>query len=154
MEINVLFDDGFEHMVDAGWLREVAAAVLVAEEKSDAELGVVVTGQDRIRELNKGYRGKDGPTDVLSFAMADVTSEGPFPPSEDGLDHLGEVIISVEQAALQAGRHRHSTGREVAVLLVHGVLHLLGYDHNDSEEEKEMNDRARVILKHLPRRST
>ena len=78
MEINVLFDDGFEHMVDAGWLREVAAAVLVAEEKSDAELGVVVTGQDRIRELNKGYRGKDGPTDVLSFAMADVTSEGPF----------------------------------------------------------------------------
>ena len=152
MEVSIIFDSGFEQMADEAWLRGVAEAVLVAEGKYNAEIGIVITGQDQIQGLNKRYRAKDTPTDVLAFAMADVKDETPFPAQKDGIDHLGEVIISVEQAAIQAGRHRHSVGREIAVLLVHGVLHLIGYDHNEQEEEKTMNDRARAILKHLPRR--
>ncbi len=151
MEINILFDTGFEQTADKVWLRDVAKAVLSAEGKLDAELGILITGQDKIRELNKCYRKKDLPTDVLAFALVDTSSEIPFPTLNDGVEHLGEVVISVEQAAIQSRRHRHSVGREIAVLLVHGILHLIGYDHNDSDEEKVMNDKARAILKHLPR---
>jgi len=150
MEISVLYDAGFEQAVNERWLQDVARAVLSAEGKLNAEIGIVITGQDKIRELNKNYRGKDLPTDVLAFAFADASSV-PFPAANDGVEHLGEVIISVEQAAVQAKRHRHSVGREVAVLLVHGILHLIGYDHNETEDEKVMNDKARAIIKHLPR---
>jgi len=153
MEVNVLFDAGLEGVANKVWLCAVAEAVLVAEGQPDAELGIVITGQAKIRELNKLYRGKDQPTDVLAFAMRDNPSDIFFPASEDALDHLGEVIISAEQAAIQAGRHRHSVEREIAILLVHGVLHLIGYDHSELEEEKVMNDRAQAILKHLSRRA-
>jgi len=152
MEINIIFDIGFEQAVPEAWLRYIAKAVLVAEERLNAELGIMITGQDKIRELNRNYRDQDRPTDVLSFAMTDAASEPAFPTPTDGLSHLGEVIISVEQAAIQAKCHRHSMEREIAVLLVHGVLHLIGYDHGTPDEEYIMNERARAVLKHLPRR--
>jgi len=153
MEVNILFDTGFEQTVRKSWLRKIAQAVLTAENRLDAELGIVITGQDKIRELNKRYREQDRPTDVLSFAMTDASDEMVFPALEGEVRHLGEVVISVEQAALQAKRHRHSVAREIATLLVHGVLHLLGYDHGTPDEEKNMQDRARAVLKHLPRRA-
>jgi len=153
MEVNILFDAGFEQVVPEAWLRGVAEAVLIAEDKTCAELGIVITGQDKIHELNKCYRDQDKPTDVLAFAMMDTTSGVEFPAQADDINHLGEVIISAEQAAIQAKRHRHSVEREIATLLVHGVLHLLGYDHSTTDEEKIMNDRAREVLRHLPRRT-
>lgn len=152
MEINILFDIGFAKTVSEAWLRRIAEAVFIAENKPNAEMGIVITGQGKIRELNKNYRAKDQPTDVLAFALAETIDDAAFPAPEDGLEHLGEVIISVEQARLQAGRHRHSVEREIATLLVHGVLHLLGYDHLEPDEETKMNARARAVIKHLPRR--
>jgi probable rRNA maturation factor len=149
MEINVLFDDEFEGILDEVWLREVAMKSLTAEDQIDVEMGILITGQDKIRQLHKEYMGEDEPTDVLSFAMKEKGPPGTpdfvFPAGE--ADHLGEVIISYSQAELQSGEHGHSVKKEVAILLIHGVLHLLGYDHDMPECQHKMQAREKAILK-------
>ena len=153
MEVNVFYDTGFKNAVSEAWLRNIAETALRAENQPDAEMGIVITGQSKIQELNKKYLGKDRPTDVLAFVLKGTPGEMPFPTPEDDLDHLGEVVISVEQAAIQARRHRHSVQREIAVLLVHGTLHLIGYDHGEPDEEQVMNQQARAILRQIPRKA-
>ena len=153
MEINVYYDEGFEDAVSENWLKNIAEAALKVENQPDAEIGIVITGQDKIRALNRKYLDKDSPTDVLAFALKGSPDEMPFPAPDDDVDHLGEVVISVEQAAIQARTHRHSQEREIAILLVHGILHLIGYDHTESDEEKEMNIKAKTILKTITARS-
>ncbi len=149
MEINVLFDEGFEGAIDEGWLREVAVKALTAEHQADAEMGILITGQEKIRQLHKEYMDEDEPTDVLSFAMRE---KGPLDapdfifPAGDAA-HLGEVIISYPQAEIQAGEHGHSAKKEVTILLIHGVLHLVGYDHDEPERQKKMQAREKAILK-------
>jgi probable rRNA maturation factor len=151
MEINVLFDEGFEGCPDAGRLEDIAAAALAAQGiGEDAEMGLVITGQNRIRELNKKYRQQDRPTDVLAFALLPEPDTGaglPFTAPPDGLKHLGEVIISYPQAVKQAAERRHTVERELAVLIIHGMLHLLGYDHIESDEAAVMSAREAEILK-------
>lgn len=103
----------------------------------ECELSVTFTDNGKIRILNRDYRGIDRPTDVLSFPMYSF-SDGDVP---DGDEHvmLGDIVISVEKAREQAAEYGHSLRREIAFLAVHSVLHLLGYDHDTSEEdEKEM----------------
>ncbi|MDD3995028.1 MAG: rRNA maturation RNase YbeY [Dehalococcoidales bacterium] len=155
MEIDILFDEGFEECLDEKWLHGIIEATLKAENAGDnIEMSLLITGQDRIRQLNKDYRKIDKPTDVLSFAMQDEL------PSEDGEDfafiipsygtkQLGEVIISYPQAVIQAEEHRHSVKKEVAVLTIHGVLHLLGYDHMKDDEADIMEAREQAILESL-----
>jgi probable rRNA maturation factor len=151
VEVNIYYDTGFENAFPEEWLRRAAETVLEAENQPDAELGIVITGQEKIHELNRRYLERDRPTDVLAFALKGTPSEMPFPAPDDDVDHLGEVVISVEQAAIQAKQHRHSVAREVAILLVHGVLHLIGYDHGEPDEERVMKEKARAILKQIPR---
>lgn len=103
------------------------ACRLLARLKAAGELSVVLTGDEEIRRLNAAYRGKDSPTDVLSFPAG--TDPGGHPPV------LGDVVISVETAARQAAERSVPLREEVRFLLVHGVLHLLGYDHERSREE-------------------
>ena len=152
MEINVLIDGEFEECPEISWLRRVAEQVLMAQGTSpDAELGLVITGQERVQELNKHYRGKDAPTDVLAFYMipeAEQARAGPshFVTPPDGVQHLGEAIVSYPQAVLQAQEHRHSIKKEIAILIIHGVLHLLGYDHEKPEQRHEMRAKEKEIL--------
>ena len=152
MEINVLLDEGFKKALDKAWLRNVAQEVLKAEGQSNVEMGILITGDERIKQLNKEYLDEDKPTDVLSFAMmesakGDTTS---FPTPPDGTKHLGEVIISYPQAVKQAEEHKHSAKKEGAVLLIHGVLHLLGYDHDVPETQKRMEAReTELVLRRL-----
>ena len=138
-------------MVD--WLESVVEKVLVAQSiDSGAELGLVIAKQEKVRQLNSSYLGKDETTDVLAFSMLpEQPVEGvvPFVEPPDGIQHLGEVIISYPQAVIQAEEHRHSIKREVATLIVHGVLHLLGYDHDKPEPEQEMRAREAEILSHI-----
>jgi len=123
--------------------------VLKAENQPDAELGIVITGQAKIQELNKRYLGEDRPTDVLAFALKGTPSEMPSPPpmttSTPGrIGHLGGAGGHPGQSAPPL------LDREIAVLLVHGVLHLAGYDHGEPDEEKAMKARARAILAQIP----
>lgn len=97
-------------------------------------INLILTGDVEIKKLNKHYRGKDKPTDVLSFAYL-----------ENGV--IGEIFISVKTARKQAAEKKHSLNRELEILFVHGFLHLLGFDHNNDREEKEMEKWADKILR-------
>lgn len=153
MEINVLVDEGFEKHIETSWLESVAEKALIALGiDSRAELGLVITGQERVHQLNLSYLDEDRPTDVLAFAMLPEQARkepAPFVVAPDGIQHLGEVIISYPQAVIQAEEHRHSVAREIAILVIHGVLHLLGYDHDKPEMESQMRAREAEILSHI-----
>ena len=156
MEIDVIFDEGFEDCLDINWLQGVIGAALNAENTGDnLEMSLLITGQEKVHQLNRDFRGKDKPTDVLSFAMLDELPSGEseddfsFVAPPDGIKHLGEIIISFPQAVIQAEEHGHSVKKEVAILAIHGVLHLLGYDHIKDDEAEQMEARERVILKSI-----
>lgn len=111
------------------------------------EVSVVLADDEYIHHLNHQYRGKDCPTDVLSFAL----NEGEEPEIIDGPEVvlLGDIIISLETATRQAEEYGHSLERELAYLTVHGILHLLGYDHMIEDEKKEMRQEEEHILSFL-----
>lgn len=108
------------------------------------EVSLVFCDDAYIQNLNRDYRGKDQPTDVLSFAL----NEGEEPEIVDGPAQvlLGDIIISLETAARQAEEYNHSLEREVAYLTVHGMLHLLGYDHMTEEDKAEMRMEEEHVL--------
>lgn len=120
--------------------------LLNAVDFAQGELSLVLCDDPFIHGLNRDYRGKDSPTDVLAFAQREGEDADP----DDEL--LGDVVISVPTAARLAAARGHSTEREIQVLLVHGFLHLLGYDHGDDEEEAEMETAAAKLLGKLPAR--
>ena len=94
---------------------------------------VLLTGDDTLRDLNRQFAGEDKVTDVLAFASDTV-----FPGDDGDAATLGDIAISMPQARRQAAAAGHSGDREVAILTAHGVLHLLGYDHAEPDEEREM----------------
>jgi probable rRNA maturation factor len=151
MEIDILIDEGLEGCLEVAWLEGIAVEILLAENADPgSELGLVITDQEKIRELNLVHLGEDRPTDVLSFPMLpdseDEEDSVDFVTPPDGIDHLGEVIISYPQAVIQAEEHGHSVQKEVVTLVIHGVLHLLGYDHDEPEREGRMRTRESEIL--------
>jgi probable rRNA maturation factor len=110
------------------------------------ELSVTFVTNDRIQEINREYRDKDKPTDVISFAMEEL-GEGETEIAGEGIPRvLGDIIISIQRTEEQAGDYGHSFERELGFLAVHGFLHLLGYDHETDEEEREMFGRQKEIL--------
>ncbi|WP_405101130.1 rRNA maturation RNase YbeY [Oceanobacillus sp. FSL H7-0719] len=112
----------------------------------ETEMSVNFVDNREIQELNRNYRQKDSPTDVISFAMQE-TGEGEV--NILGLDMpviLGDIVISVDRAKEQAEEYGHSIEREFAFLTIHGFLHLLGYDHLTEEDEKEMFGKQNEIL--------
>lgn len=130
-------------LVNRGRLKALAERLLRAEGcGEDAEVSVLLTNDKSITILNKQYRGIDGPTDVLSFAQA----EGEDFPAEPGETLLGDVVISVETAARQAGEQSRELDNELGILLAHGLLHLLGYDHTEPNEEREMFAKQEVYV--------
>ena len=112
----------------------------------DAELSITLTDNEHIHALNKKFRGIDRATDVLSFAFRE--SDEPEVIGED-FEILGDVIISLERAKVQAEEFGHSFRREVIFLEVHGLLHLLGYDHIDDDKRQEMESEQRFIMDKL-----
>jgi probable rRNA maturation factor len=149
MEISVLVDEGLEIGVNPSWLEGIARQVLVAQGAgAEVELGLVIATQERVKQLNQNYLGKDEPTDVLAFSAREEkgTDQTPFIHPPDGLLHLGEVIISYPQAAVQAEEHQHSVKRELAILIIHGLLHLLGYEHDKPNLARQMRAREAELL--------
>ena len=110
----------------------------------DAEVSVTLTDDAHIHVLNRDYRGVDRPTDVLSFALTE--SEEPAILDAPYGVVLGDLVISLERAAAQAEEYGHSVLRELSFLTVHGMLHLLGYDHIEEEDRVEMEEEQRHVM--------
>ena len=116
---------------------------------ADTEVSVTFTDNEGIRAINSEFRGIDAPTDVLSFPLTDY-EEVDFPVADEPTSSLGDIVLSLERADEQAREFGHSFEREVAFLTVHSMLHLLGYDHiNSEEEDAEMRRRQREILESM-----
>jgi len=112
-----------------------------------ADISVLLTDDATIQEMNRSYRGYDKPTDVLSFALTDAVDGAPTAPLVPGMAQmLGDVVISVETAGRQAERHRIELSLELALLAVHGTLHLLGYEDETEAGAEKMRVREREIL--------
>jgi probable rRNA maturation factor len=110
-------------------------------------VGLVFTDAETVRQLNQQYRGVDEPTDVLAFYMlSGREADDSFALPPDGVTRLGEVIMSYPQAVAQAAEQGHSTERELALLVIHGILHLLGYDHEETDDEDRMRAREKELL--------
>ena len=134
--------------VEERWVRKIVRQVLKAEQvASPYEVSLVFTNADRVKQLNRDYRGVNEPTDVLAFHMLpERQSDSSFALPPDGVTRLGEVIVSYPQALAQAKERGHSLERELALLVIHGILHLLGYDHEESREAKKMREREKELL--------
>ena len=132
-------------------IRAAVEATLDYEQYGNAvEVSVTFTDNEGIRKLNRRFRGIDRPTDVLSFPLFDYSGEGEEPPVDEFIGMLGDVVISLEQAEKQAKEFGHSFERETAFLAVHSTLHLLGYDHvNSEEEELDMRKRQTAVMEML-----
>jgi len=108
-----------------------------------AGLSIVITNDRAVRDLNRRFVGIDEPTDVLSFPLK---GKRPFVTSSAGARQVGEVVIAFPTAARQARRAGHSVDDELAHLLVHGILHILGYDHDRPRQERRMRAREDELL--------
>ncbi|MBF0813999.1 rRNA maturation RNase YbeY [Staphylococcus xylosus] len=140
------FSDHTE-LVQNEWLTQIDELLTFAKKQEnieeEAELSVTFVDKEEIQEINKMYRDKDKVTDVISFALEEDE------PEITGLDMprvLGDIIICTDVAKEQADNYGHSFERELGFLALHGFLHLLGYDHMNEQDEKEMFGRQEKIL--------
>lgn len=111
-----------------------------------AEVSITFVDDRTIQSLNRDYRDIDAPTDVLSFPQDDGGEFGSVP----GMPlMLGDIVISLPRARAQAAEYGHEADREVMYLAIHGLLHLLGYDHNEPEEQRSMREQEEKVLREL-----
>lgn len=145
--IGVVVREEANCLLKHSWLRKIIRSTLNIEGVMElTEVDLLMTSNKEMRRLNKQYRGVNNTTDVLSFALEESVA---FPkiPSQGQL--LGQVVVSYPQASKQAGLHKHSVEREVAFLVVHGLLHLMGYDHQQPEDQATMESHQELIMSKL-----
>ncbi len=147
-EVAVSVEEKFRGLVNEDWVKQITQYVLKAESVAPPyEVSLVFTDSETVQRLNRDYRGVDKATDVIAFSMLPEKETAPsfvLPP--DGVARLGEVIISYPQAVEQAREQGHSVEQELALLIIHGILHLLGYDHEQPEEEERMRRREQELF--------
>ena len=137
--INIESDFPFSHEL----LQQAAQAALSHQKESlDVELSIVLTDDARLHELNRDYLGVDAPTDVLSFPASETDPE-------TGARYIGDILISIPYATRSAEKAGHPLESEVQLLVVHGVLHLLGHDHEEPKEKTKMWKAQAEILESL-----
>jgi probable rRNA maturation factor len=152
--ITVQVDRALAAEVDAAHLRRVLTAALATEGRARGHaVDLRITDEATIHALNRDHRGVDSPTDVLSFPLladpADPRQTMPFILPPAARQHLGDIVISWPRAEAQAAEFAHSVDRETAYLVVHGLLHLLGYDHEEPSDARTMRAREELILQNL-----
>jgi probable rRNA maturation factor len=132
------------------WLAELAGELPAPLRRSAYSLGLELCDDSAIAALNEAWRGQAGPTDVLAFAAQEGTPTLPGPLQQEPTEleplELGDIVISLETAARQAGEHNHPLERELRFLASHGLLHLLGWDHPDEESLAAMLERQERLL--------
>jgi probable rRNA maturation factor len=147
-EINIDIKPLYRKRLTQKWLREVVAITLSTQKiNRPVELSLIVTSDEEVHKLNREYRGIDATTDVISFALSENVADTEFVTPPDRISRLGEVIISYPQAVSQARENKQTIKAELAWLVVHGLLHLLGYDHQDDASEAIMRKREDKILR-------
>lgn len=146
--------DTLEAIVDRPFLESVLEAALSGRKiEGPLSVGMVITDDEGIKQLNLRYRGLDAATDVLSFPLQEYDAPEmrrvgfPQPPGEPL--PLGDIVVSYEKAVEQARSFGHSLERELGFLVVHGVMHLLGYDHEDPSEAQRMRQEEETVLQKL-----
>ncbi|MBR1420593.1 MAG: rRNA maturation RNase YbeY [Selenomonadaceae bacterium] len=139
--------------IDESMLADIQRALELAGEiygVENSEVSVTLTNDQKIHELNLQYRGIDRPTDVLSFAFRDSDEPEIFSDADsDQPEILGDIIISIDRAKSQAEEFGHSIRREIVFLTVHGILHLLGYDHMEETDRLEMESEQKFMMERL-----
>lgn len=149
--IDVQIDEPFTDKVAATVLQVVALATLTRLHAPSASVTIVITDDAAVQELNRDYRSVDAPTDVLSFAAHDASSDEvnlAIPPelAAEFAAYLGDIIIALPYAERQAAHYGNSLVDELRLLTAHGVLHLLGYDHATAEEDDRMWEIQLAVL--------
>ena len=144
--MEIYYDDRQDHIIITDEIKNlieksIAAVLKVENLDENVEVSVSFVGDEEIRDLNRDYRGVDKSTDVLSFPMDD----------EFIIDNriLGDVIINTRRVMEQAEELGQSEERELSYLTVHSILHLLGYDHMEDEDKREMREREKLAMKEL-----
>lgn len=136
--------------IDGKFLKKIAQKILEGEGKGESDLSIALIGPGKMRKLNKRYLGKNRATDVLAFGQNQKSKikNQKFPiPSENG---LGEVVICLREVKKNAKRFGEGFEKELAACLIHGILHLLGYDHEKNEKEAEkMEAKQKTYLNQL-----
>lgn len=150
LELAIDIAPEFVASVQQSFLEQIVACTLESEEvRGPVELSIVITDDAAVQELNRTYRGIDRPTDVLSFPQEEPGEEILRAPEQPRL--LGDVVISFNRVEEQAREYGHSVDRELAYLTAHGILHLLGYDHEADEERQVMRAHEERALADIPR---
>ena len=133
-----------DEYVDEALLNKVADYAMMSEDVNNGVVNIIIVDNKKIREINKKYRGIDRETDVISFALEDDDTFIELP-----IRVLGDIYISIDKVKVQASEYGHSEKREICFLVVHGILHLLGYDHMNASDEKVMFSKQDKILDEL-----
>ncbi|MGL4307935.1 rRNA maturation RNase YbeY [Cetobacterium sp. SF1] len=135
------YNDRISEVEVEKYIKEVLESEMYYEGTKPVYLSVALVNNEDIQNINRDYRGKDQPTDVISFAYHETGDFdiGPY-------DTLGDIVISLERVEEQAKDYNHSFEREFYYVLTHGILHLLGYDHIEEEDKKEMRAKEEEIL--------
>ncbi|HET9392783.1 MAG TPA: rRNA maturation RNase YbeY [Candidatus Rubrimentiphilum sp.] len=143
----LLRDDVRDPEIHVRRLKGAAQKLLRAVGRPDSEISVLLTDDASIRELNRTHRGKDKPTDVLSFPMNNpsLPQGSSIPQNDTGAEMLGDIAISVETARRQAAEYDAPLQNEVYRLLIHGLLHVLGHDHHEPAERAAMEAEERRL---------
>jgi probable rRNA maturation factor len=124
--------------IDRRAIRRLTKLILEEHGEPEGDVTIVFAEDDFVHDLNLAYRGVDRPTDVLAFSMSEGEEPGDTGDPEDLEIILGDVVVSVDRAAVQARRYKRTEEQEILKLVAHGVLHLLGYDHESARERAEM----------------
>ena len=145
LNIDITYDiDQIENFFDEPKINEFVSYILKNEykeefDKNEYYLSLLITTNDEIQKINREYRQKDTPTDVISFAYNETENFG-------AVNMLGDIVISIERVKEQSSEYEHSDEREFYYVLCHGMLHLLGYDHIEKEDKVVMRRREEEIL--------
>jgi probable rRNA maturation factor len=136
--------EGYNEFIDLETVEDYIKTVIEDEYESERDIymSLLLTNNENIQVVNRDYRGKDQPTDVISFAYLDNEDDFQFGPYLT----LGDIVISLERVKEQAGDYNHSFKREFYYVLTHGILHLLGYDHIEDEDKEVMRKKEEEIL--------
>lgn len=139
--INIVIPDIYTQEIEPGLIEKTVLAI-IKHLSSEVDVSIVLESDEGIQKLNAQFRGIDSPTDVLSFSSDDIDPE-------TGQRYLGDIIISYPCAMAQAELAGHSVKNEVQLLIIHGMLHLMGYDHDTETNKKDMWQKQDKLLKNL-----